>query len=144
VKRFDCDAVRGGTASVAGELLAEAGQHNDAARKAERVIKIQNRLPAGDRTTYDHDLMVWSYATGDPRWWCGRPLTPKEVQTNMATAAKQPPPRTETPERWTLIEAVQVAGTCPTRLPTLYRTVRKAGEPAAVAAVEDLINKVSK
>ena len=47
----------------------------------------------------------------------------------------------ESPERWTLLEAVWIAGVCPEQLSTLLRSVTRLGHPEAATAVKHTIEQ---
>ena len=147
---FACVKVRDDLDAIERQLVAAAAPHNHAKAKARRLLTIQHRLlrfapdlrPVPDTSglTYGpRDLLVWSFSTGDPLT-CQRAGRPREIREMMAEGARV---NHETPEHWTLIEAVMLAGACPDRLPVLFRNVSKIGEPEAATAVKRLLEQAS-
>ena len=136
---FNCVDVNGHPASVVPQLLDLAAKQPGVQRRANRVAAIDSALPADQRVGYDVNSMLWSMAAGfDGR--CGSADDLKQIRTDLATAAnKSPGP--ESPERWTLIEAVYIAGACPQQLPTLFRSVARLGHADAATAVRETIKQ---
>lgn len=134
---FDCARILGDPEAVAKQLLSRVGRANSAREKASRVAAIQRSLPPEENPTYDEAEMIWSFASGNPKT-CSRAGRPRAIRQNMKIAAVA---NRETPERWTLIEAVMLAGACPHRLPVLFRNVRRIGEATAAKQVERRIER---
>jgi hypothetical protein len=138
--RFDCiEEGSGPPVTITDQLVATASKHNGAASKADRVLALQEALPSTPGLTFDRDAMIWSFAAGRPMT-CQRAERPQEIRSEMAIGAEV---NGETPEHWTLIEAVMIAGACPRQLPLLFGNVRKIGEPEAAATVARLLQQAS-
>ena len=74
--------------------------------------------------------LEWSYAVRDPGG-CSRP---RRVSETHRLISKD---RNETPEEWTLVEALPIGAACPQRLDDLYAAVRAAGYSDAAQAVRN-------
>lgn len=133
---IQCRAARAdpGTA-IAKPLVSKAARYSSAGAKADRVIAVQRAIPATPGLSYDHDQMVWSFAAQQPLQ-CERADSQDQIRQHMAEGAQS---SGESPEHWTLLEAVMVAGACPDRLPHLIQNVSAIGQPDAAAAVEQLL-----
>jgi hypothetical protein len=70
-----------------------------------------------------------------------RTQRPSEIRADLAAAAHA---TQESPEHWTLVEAVTIAVECPRQLPALYRIVSRAGEPEAAATAKARVQQASK
>jgi hypothetical protein len=137
---FNCVAVRGGSAAtITNRLVTAAGKQNRAAEKADRVVALQNALPPTAGLSYDRDTMIWNFAARKALT-CQRAGRPKDISANMAVGAQS---SGETPEHWTLIEAVLIAGACPRQLPVLFRNVKRIGQPDAATAVARLLRQAA-
>jgi hypothetical protein len=84
------------------------------------------------------ESLTWYLAAGQPET-CSRARNRVEIQNGMTAGA-----RDETPEYWTLIEAVLLAGACPDRLDDLYANVTALGYPDAARAVDQYIDQALK
>jgi hypothetical protein len=136
--RFECDRIQADRPdAIRAELLHGVADLHDARERADRVVAVDRALPRADRVGYVRDWMVWSFAGRDPET-CRRARQPRTIRTSMAQAAAS---NRETPERWTMVEAVLLAGACPDRLEDLYENVRRVGEPEAARAVERRIER---
>ena len=135
---FDCAALPAdSTAEITAQLVATAGKYRRAATKADRVIAVQQALPPTPGLTYERDRLLWSFAASDPAT-CQRAAHPNAIREAMAAAARA---NNETPEHWTLIEAVMLSGACPSQLPVLFRNVTVTGQPQAAASVALLLTQ---
>jgi hypothetical protein len=135
---FDCARIQADRpAAIHAELLNGVADFHDARRRAERVVAVDRALPREHRVGYQRDWMVWSFAGGKTEAcrWAHRP---RVIRQNMESAASA---SWETPERWTMVEAVKLVGDCPDRLDDLYDNVRRIGEPEAAQAVERRIER---
>ena len=144
---FHCVDVNGHPASVVPELLALASQQPGVRRRANRVAAIDNALRPDQRVGYGPTPadLAWALATGsDGR--CGSADNLKRIRADMTSAANtvvESPEGTyvESPERWTLVEAVWIAGVCPEQLSTLLGSVTRLGHPEAATAVKQTIEQ---
>jgi hypothetical protein len=139
--KFDCiDARAQTTDTISTQLVATAARQNDARKRADRVVAIDHALPVADQVGYERDSMIWSFAAG-LSGRCERADRVNEIRADMASAARA---SNETPVRWTIIEAVRIAGACPEQLPVLFRSVSKVGQPEAAEEVARVIHRVSR
>ena len=122
---------------IEAPLLAKAGQYKHAKQRADTVISLQESLPPIDGLTYDRNELIWSFARGED-FACVRAQSQKQIKQDMTTAAQS---NNETPEHWTIIEAVRDAGECPEKLPDLYRNVAALGNPTAANTVRQLLER---
>jgi hypothetical protein len=119
-----CDSVKGhGSASIATKLVQAAAGQNRAAAKADRVIALHQKLIPDE--PFDRDEMIWALATGNGLT-CERAKRPSDIRKQMAIANQA---AAETPEHWTLVEAVWIAGACPQHLPALYQMSNASDNP---------------
>ena len=134
---IDCRQARvASDPEIAKPLLAGAARHNNAGAKADKVIAVQESVPATPGLSWDHDLMVWSFAAGQPQT-CRRANSKQQITTTMASGAEN---SGETPEQWALIEAVMLAGACPAQLPHLFHNLSALGHRVAADTVKHLIH----
>jgi hypothetical protein len=119
-------------------LVSAARRQNGAATKADLIIALDDKLLPD--VTYDRDSMIWTIATGNWRP-CLRAQRPAEIRANMTAAGQA---AKETPEHWTLVEAVTIVAVCPRQLPALYRNVSRVGEPDAAATAKGLVEQALK
>ena len=118
-------------------LVRQAGRFNDAVAKAAVVERLENALQSelGYEVSPNRvSQLIWSFAIGSPET-CRRATDRQQIQESMSAVADR-----ETPERWTLIEAVLLAGACPNRLEDLYANVEALGHPEAAMAVRAKID----
>jgi hypothetical protein len=118
-------------------LVKKAGLYKNARQRADTVIDLQESLPPTDGLTYDRNELIWSFARGEG-FACVRAQSQKQIKQDTATAAQT---NNETPEHWTVIEAVRDAGECPEKLPDLYRNVAALGNPTAANTVKQLLER---
>jgi hypothetical protein len=137
-QHFWCSTAKKATVEALAHRIANALSVRDGAgRKADRIIALRTTFfPEWGRQ--DRDSLVWSVATGNSVR-CTRDLIASKVRRDMASAARA---GGESSEHWTLVEAVDLAGFCPERLPGFYATVRRVGEPAAAKAVKARLDAV--
>jgi hypothetical protein len=139
-RRFDCDDVRSTNGYVTQAALAyDVGDVNDAALRAARYFALQQNV---EGAAYEPvDSLTWLFATTKPgsRGTCNRARDPDEVRANLQTVRGR-----ETPEQWTVVEAVMIAVTCPDRLDDLYATVSEVGHGDAARRARARIEKAAK
>jgi len=138
---FNCVDVNGHPASVVPQLLDLASQQPGVRQRANRLTAIDNALPADQRVGYGPTPpdLSWGLAAG-AYGRCGSADNVKQIRADLATAASKGA-SAESPEQWTLIEAVWIAGVCPEQLPTLLRTITQLGHPDAATAVKRTIQQ---
>jgi hypothetical protein len=136
---FDCVLFQGDSAAgIRIQLVAAAGKHNRASAKTDRVIALMQVLLPDQ--AFGRDGMIWFTAAGYGAR-CQGAQRPMEIREQMAAAAQG---THETPEHWTLVEAVAIAGVCPRQLPALFRTVSRIGHPEAAATVKHRLDAASR
>jgi nitrite reductase/ring-hydroxylating ferredoxin subunit len=118
-------------------LVAAASSHRDAGARANAVVDLQEALPPAEGLGYEHDEMVWAIA-GSNGVACRRAQSQQQILRSMSEAAQA---NRETPEHWTLVEAVFLTGVCPDKLPDLYENVAALGNPIAAQAVKQMIDR---
>ena len=118
-------------------LLEEAARHRSAGPRASAVVDLQEALPSTAGLGYEYDSMVWGIASSNGNA-CRRAASQKQIREGMSMAAQG---NQETPETWTLIEAVFLAGVCPAKLPALCRNVAALGNPIAANTVKELVER---
>jgi hypothetical protein len=129
------DCTRSAKASIAEQLVEGASRERRAAARADRIQALQASLPSTRGLTYDRSQLIWSFAIRNPET-CRRAVRPSDIAQGLADGARY---GGETPEHWTLIEAVMLWGACPGRLPTLLRNVDRLGHEDAASAVRSLL-----
>jgi hypothetical protein len=138
---FNCVDVNGHAASVVPQLLDLAARQPGVQRQANRVIAIDHALPPEQRAGYGPTPpdLAW-YLASEAFGRCESADDLKQIRADLATSANRMPVA-ESPEQWTLIEAVWIAGVCPKQLQTLFRSVTRLGHPDAAAAVKRTIQQ---
>jgi hypothetical protein len=133
-RRFACDEVRATAGFVVQTGMFERLRDiNDAAAKAARYRAFASEVQAGQQS---YEELIAAFAIGRSLK-CERPEAPTEIRSHMAVVEN------ETPEEWTLYEAVRLAVDCPERLDDLYANVAKAGEPQAARRAEAKMNRAA-
>jgi hypothetical protein len=132
---FDCSRLGNDpVATMTDQLLRAAGRHNNAAQQAKlRVALYRELLP---NVAINPEGMAWGAAVGSN---CQRGRNPKQVAEYMAAGEALG----EAPEHWTLVEAVDIAASCPKNLPVLFRNVARAGEPEAATAAKRRLQRAA-
>lgn len=136
---FWCSTTKQATVDeLAHRIASNFSVRDDAGGKADRVIALRTAF-FPEWGPQDRDSLIWSAATNGRHRRCTRDMNESKVRQDMASAARA---SGESPERWTFVEGVDLAGFCPERLPEFYATVRRAGEPAAAKAVKRQLDAV--
>ncbi len=134
---FKCRVVRLDETAAEAKLVDLVSHRHDAARRADLVVMLSHEL----RIPRDRSLVVWSIGSGIDG--CYRIADTNFHRQEIAAAARQlPPPARETSVRWTEIEAVRFAGTCPEQLRAFFDSVASAGYPAAAAIVRSELTRL--
>jgi len=128
-RSFSCAGVRQPATEVEAMLVESVSDRNAAGLRADRIISLWHVL--GVKAELTHSDLVWDLATTVTDDKCKHAGDLRFLRDEIASAQNAG----ENATHWFRVEAGYVAGSCPARIDTLYRTVAAAGQPQAVAEV---------
>jgi hypothetical protein len=132
---FTCAAVRQPVNRVESLLVQAVAPNRSAGKRADQVVSLDRALGFSYMT---RGALTWLLGTAFSDFSCDRA---SDVQFRRAEI-QEAGGVGENPTHWLKVEAAFIAGACPDRLDTLYQTVMKAGQPAAVATVRPELSAV--
>jgi hypothetical protein len=133
---FACRDARQSTAAVSDMLAGLVADRNDAARRVDRILALDDAL--GVRPVPRSDF-IWSTGLIATPFPCEHADDLKFRRGQIEAAAQGG----ENAVHWLEVEGAIVGGLCPDRLRTLYATVTEAGYPGAVATVRPELERAS-
>jgi len=128
VRAYSCDSIRRG--ALRDDLQSFLRSHVAGAKNGDRFVELNAMARGTPDNGRVRGALEWSYAVRDPGG-CSRP---RRVSETHRLISKD---RNETPEEWTLVEALPIGAACPQRLDDLYAAVRAAGYSDAAQAVRN-------
>jgi hypothetical protein len=131
-RSFSCAGVRQPAPQAEAMLVESVSDRNAATIRADRIIALWQVL--GVEAEFTHSDLVWDLATTVTDSTCEHAGDLRFLRGEIAIADTAG----ENATHWLRVEAGCVAGACPTRIDTLYRTVIAAEQPKAVAEVRAL------
>jgi hypothetical protein len=125
---YSCAGIRG--AALRGDLDALLRRHPERVKIGDRLAELY-ALALGEPVDHQRRESIEWMAVVRPGGLCSRARSRSDVRRLVPRA------RDETPEHWTLVEALPLGAACPQRLDDLYAAVSAAGYPDAANAVRD-------